>query len=156
MLNESLISAAYPRPGVNGAQTRVGDDVACAQAASDLHMDESEKAGRLAKRVSTLAAAASRDAPKFGRAETPQAPGRKKRAKDRPPTFKTGRVIFSGRSEAPCVIKDLTDSGARIVLEGEAALPPQVTLVIATTGTRKEASVIWQADREVGLSFAAG
>ncbi len=156
MLNEGLISAAYPRPGVNGAQTRVVDDAACAQAASDLHMDETEKADRLARRLSTLAAAAPREAPKFRRAETPQAPGRKKRAKDRTPTFKTGRVIFSGRSEAPCVIKDLTDSGARIVLEGEAALPPQVTLVIAAIGSRKEARVIWQADREVGLSFAEG
>ncbi|HNR75677.1 MAG TPA: hypothetical protein PKM48_01000, partial [Parvularculaceae bacterium] len=72
---------------------------------------------------------------------------------ERPPTFKVGRIIHSGASEIPCVIKDFTDIGARIVLEGEAALPEDVCLSIAQAGVRRIAKVIWQHGREAGLSF---
>jgi hypothetical protein len=156
MLNEDLISAAHPTHVVKDAHTITGHDRSLANADLDPRMDDKEKADRLSKRLSTLATTKPSLAPVFGRTSRPGPADKKKRAKDRTPTFKAGRVVFSGRSEAPCVIKDLSDSGARIVLEGEASLPPQVTLVIATTGSRKEASVVWQVDREVGLSFAEG
>ncbi len=154
MLNEDLISAAHPTRVVKGAHTINGHDRLIANAELEPRMDEKEKADRLSKRLSTLATTKPSHAPVFGRTSRPGPADKKKRAKDRTPTFKAGRVVFGGCSEAPCVIKDLTDSGARIVLEGEASLPPQVTLVIATTGSRRVASVIWQVDREAGLSFA--
>lgn len=131
----------------------MGDDTFLAEVRLEAKVDDKGQADRLAKRLSTLATAKSPLTPTFGRTKKNEASEKKKRAKDRTPTFRAGRVIFSGRSEAPCVIKDLSDVGARIVLEGEASLPPLVTLVIATTGSRKAARVVWQDEREVGLSF---
>lgn len=86
-------------------------------------------------------------------AEKPRAPRKKERASTRMPTYRIGRVIYSGKNELNCVIKDIGDAGARIILEGEAALPPVVTLVISQTAARKKATVVWQKEREVGLSF---
>jgi hypothetical protein len=78
-----------------------------------------------------------------------------KRSHDRTPTFRVGKVIYAGRSEIPCVIKDYTQEGARIALEGEIALPEQVVLAIAQAGVRRMSKVIWQDGREVGLEFEA-
>ena len=154
MLNEGLISAAFPAVAFKGALTTMGDDTLLfAEVSPEANVDDKGQADRLAKRLSTLATMKSSATPGFGRSKKTAASEKKKRAKDRTPTFRAGRVIFSGRSETPCVIKDLSDLGARIVLEGEASLPPLVTLVIATTGSRKEARVVWQDEREVGLSF---
>lgn len=109
---------------------------------------------RLKKRLATLstnkAAPPTLESPK-----TPPA-DKKKRTRERTPTFRAGRVIYSGRNEIACIIKDLTEAGARIVLDGEAGLPPEVTLVISQSAARRPATVAWQKEREVGLSFAGG
>lgn len=106
---------------------------------------------RLKRRLASLAAAAS-SAPIA--AEKPKAAKKTERASARTLTYRMGRVIYSGKNELNCVIKDIGASGARIILDGEAALPPEVTLVISQTAARKKAKVVWQKEREVGLSFA--
>ena len=76
-----------------------------------------------------------------------------KRAKERTPTFRAGRILYSGRNEIGCIVKDMTDTGARIVLDDDAGLSPEVTMVISQTAAKRAAKVAWQKDREVGLSF---
>lgn len=106
---------------------------------------------RLKKRLATLST--NKAAPP--KLESPKSPpAEKKRKSERTPTFRAGRVIYSGRNEVACIIKDLTEAGARIVLDGEAGLPSEVTLVISQSAARRPATVAWQKEREVGLSFA--
>ncbi|MCB2113922.1 MAG: hypothetical protein R3C42_03925 [Parvularculaceae bacterium] len=106
---------------------------------------------RLNKRLQTLSAPKT---PAFGKASALAAARKKaKRGSERLPTFKVGRITYSGNNEIACVIRDYADTGARIVLEGEAALPEDVCLSIAQAGVRRIAKVIWQHDREAGLSF---
>jgi len=106
---------------------------------------------RLTRRLQSLSAP---KADTFGKASALAGARKKsKRGSERQPTFKVGRVLFSGNSDIACVIKDFSDLGARIILEGEAALPEDVVLSIAQAGIRRRAKVIWQHEREAGLSF---
>ena len=106
---------------------------------------------RLTRRLQTLSAS---KAETFGKASALASARKKtKRGSERQPTFKVGRIIYSGNNDIACVIKDFTDMGARIIVEGEAALPEDVVLSIAQAGIRRVAKVIWQHDREAGLSF---
>ena len=106
---------------------------------------------RLTRRLQTLSAS---KAETFGKASALASARKKtKRGSERQPTFKVGRIIYCGNNDIACVIKDFTDMGARIIVEGEAALPEDVVLSIAQAGIRRVAKVIWQHDREAGLSF---
>ncbi len=110
---------------------------------------------RLKRRLAALAATPQADPSAAGSAGAEKPASKKKpRAEARTPTWRLGRIIYGGQHEVACVIRDMTSSGAKAVLEGEAALPPDVTLVISQLGTRRKAIVVWQNDREVGLSFS--
>lgn len=113
------------------------------------------KNDRLNKRLATLTSNKAAP-PKLEPQKAPPPIEKKKRKRERTPTFRAGRVIFSGRNDVACIIKDMTEAGARIVLDGEAALPPEVILVISQSAARRPATVAWQKEREVGLSFANG
>lgn len=106
---------------------------------------------RLKQRLKTLAVTKA-DAPTFGLRKNTD-PKKKGRTRERTPTFRVGRIVYSGRNEVPCIVKDCSEKGAKVVLEGEAALPPEVCLCITQSGQRRRAKVIWQDGREAGLSF---
>lgn len=78
---------------------------------------------------------------------------KKPRKADRQTTYRFGRVLNGNREEHACILRDLSSTGARVVFEGEPALSGTVTLRIELTGERRRARVIWQKDREAGLSF---
>lgn len=80
---------------------------------------------------------------------------KKTRGADRKTTYRFGRVLNGNREEHPCILRDLSPTGARVVFEGEPALSGTVTLRIELTGERRRARVAWQKDREAGLSFEA-
>jgi len=105
---------------------------------------------RLTRRLEKVAHTKSA-APAFG---VKKKQGATKRTKDRTPTFRAGRIIFSGRNEIGCVIRDLSETGARVALEGDVGLPERVILVISQTAARRKSKIIWRIDRELGLSFA--
>lgn len=78
---------------------------------------------------------------------------KKSRTADRKTTYRFGRVLNGNREEHPCILRDLSTTGARVVFEGEPALQGTVTLRIELTGERRRARVAWQKDREAGLEF---
>lgn len=103
---------------------------------------------RVTKRLSALATA------------KPVEPGamaksmrKKTRSADRKTTYRFGRVLNGNREEHPCILRDLSATGARVVFEGEPALSQTVTLRIELTGERRRARVVWQKEREAGLDF---
>lgn len=78
---------------------------------------------------------------------------KKNRGADRKTTYRFGRVMNGSREEHPCILRDLSMTGARVVFESEPALQETVTLRIELTGERRRARVAWQKDREAGLEF---
>lgn len=102
----------------------------------------------MSKRLSALATAKPAEAGAMAKSMR-----KKNRGADRKTTYRFGRVLSGNREEHPCILRDLSQTGARVVFEGEPALSQSVTLRIELTGERRRARVAWQKEREAGLSF---
>ena len=76
-------------------------------------------------------------------------PEREKRAA----VFRPGKVYLSKHDLVRCVIRNVSDGGAYIHMEGVQPLPPVVMLRFDQTGVVKKARVAWQNEIEAGLSF---
>ncbi len=101
---------------------------------------------KLTERLKRLASAPIVDTPRPKKFK-PQ------RAVDRTPAFKFGRVSLPTGEELRCVVRDMSPSGAKIVLEGAFTLPPQATLIIEQMGRGRRVTIEWQEGPEVGVSF---
>lgn len=64
-------------------------------------------------------------------------------------------TITKGRDNAiSCVVKDISDKGARIVLDSEARfVPKRLKLYIADRHTIAECEQVWRKTNEIGLKF---
>jgi hypothetical protein len=57
----------------------------------------------------------------------------------------------------PCAIADVSQSGARIVLESDAELPPEFLLLLsARGGARRICRLVWRNGLNVGVEFRDG
>lgn len=107
-----------------------------------------QPADRITKRLSALATAKPVEAGAMAKSMR-----KKTRGADRKTTYRFGRVLNGNREEHPCILRDFSTTGARVVFEGEPSLSGTVTLRIELTGERRRARVVWQKEREAGLSF---
>lgn len=70
-------------------------------------------------------------------------------------TLLSGRVEFFGRATFDCVIRNLSDSGARISCAQNVALPDLFHLVILKKDERRRVRTVWRGEEVVGLEFLA-
>ena len=68
-------------------------------------------------------------------------------------TLLSGRVEFLDRSTFECVVRNLSETGAKVRCEQQIALPDVFTLVIEKTDERRDARAIWRRQDESGLKF---
>ena len=69
-------------------------------------------------------------------------------------TILRGKIVFGLAARSlDCVIRDLSDTGAKVRLAGAETLPKIVWLVDASRGLAFEAEVIWTRERDLGLKF---
>jgi hypothetical protein len=59
----------------------------------------------------------------------------------------TGAVL------SECLVKEISEAGARIILPMAADLPKKIMLRVTGEATPMSASVIWQTDSKCGLEF---
>ena len=59
----------------------------------------------------------------------------------------TGAVL------SECLVKDISETGARIILPMTASLPKRIMLRVTGEATPMTASVVWQAGTKCGLEF---
>src|SRR5690606_35974604 len=65
-----------------------------------------------------------------------------------------GLVLHGPATQAePCVIRDVSATGARVRLKAAQLLSRPVYLVIVKTGLAFEADIAWCRDAEIGLQF---
>ncbi len=76
------------------------------------------------------------------------------RADKRRAIFRFGTLILADQSQISCIIKDISENGARISVESADALPDRLILKLDYTGVRRRARIAWRRDQEAGLSFA--
>jgi hypothetical protein len=69
------------------------------------------------------------------------------------------RVLFGGRAEVDarssmnCVVRNLSENGACVEVEGHAPVPDEINLTIARKGRSYLAHVIWREANRLGLAF---
>jgi len=70
------------------------------------------------------------------------------------------RVVWRGRCVYPdgtrtfdCVIRDASETGARIAIQGAQMIPQRFYLVDRTNRTAHEVKVVWNNGKQLGLQF---
>jgi len=81
-----------------------------------------------------------------------KAVGRKARS-PRKPTFKQATLMMATGERLEVVVKNVSDTGARIDFFSRVQLPTHVFLSEPTLRLRRKASVVWQTDGSAGLHF---
>ncbi len=66
-----------------------------------------------------------------------------------------GKMVFNSPSSiVDCLIRNLTDEGARVECPPFTLLPRDVDLTIECKGLQTRARVVWRKNAQVGLAFA--
>jgi hypothetical protein len=77
-----------------------------------------------------------------------------KRREPRHRTLQTGRLVFNGAcSTFDCLIRDMSDGGARLRFGEMLALPDAFELMICVKGVRLPARLAWWRGTEAGVAF---
>jgi len=80
-----------------------------------------------------------------------------RRSSFRSRTLLEGHVIVPGRSShMGCTVLDLSEAGARLLLDWETPLPPEFEIRIPRRRLSRRATVVWSNGRDVGLKFVDG
>ena len=68
--------------------------------------------------------------------------------------FKEGQIVFnSGSSLIDCVIRDRSESGARLRVPAATVLPDSFSLLVISEGRMYPSEIRWRIGEEVGLLF---
>lgn len=69
-------------------------------------------------------------------------------------TFWRGQVYFNNRhNSVDCVVRDISDGGARLMVSGAAMLPDTIELYIPQKDRGHVADIKWRKGDELGLQF---
>ena len=72
----------------------------------------------------------------------------------RQPRLNGARIVFIGSSSAiPCVVRDLSPQGARLLVANPIAVPDQFDLRMDQTGVCHPAKVAWRSADRIGVAF---
>lgn len=67
--------------------------------------------------------------------------------------LKQGRLAFDGGGAVDCMVRNLSDSGARIEVVSQVGLPVNFTLVIPGDKFSRRCHAIWSHDKRIGVVF---
>ncbi|MCF4125415.1 PilZ domain-containing protein [Methylobacterium sp. SyP6R] len=70
-------------------------------------------------------------------------------------TFLKGRIVFNnGNSSMDCLVRDISASGARLMLSETATLPNGFDLIIPAKDRTHKATLRWRKADSIGVTFA--
>jgi len=70
-------------------------------------------------------------------------------------SLKGGRIVFNnGSSTIDCIIKNLSEGGARVQVENSMGIPTQFMLFLDDGGPAKSCVVKWRTTTALGVAFA--
>lgn len=82
-----------------------------------------------------------------------------KRPASRIRTIMNARIIFNnGSSTLDCIVRNLSETGAKLEVSGAVTVPERFELDIPRKGERRRARIVWRRSDEMGIAFeeAAG
>ena len=63
------------------------------------------------------------------------------------------KIVLGASSVLDCVVRDLTNSGARVKLQNTANLPEDVAITFDGGRTCRQCRVVWRTLSEIGVQF---
>jgi hypothetical protein len=77
----------------------------------------------------------------------------KKRSAARRRVDKLGQIEFAGFPAVSCVIRNISDTGALLMVRKTRYLPKELTLVIPEDRFSRKARVMWRRAKSIGVKF---
>ncbi|MEO8757606.1 MAG: PilZ domain-containing protein [Devosia sp.] len=82
-------------------------------------------------------------------------PQTEKRANQRRPTLKGGKIVFNGgRSTIDCTVRNLSRDGAKLQVASVIGIPDSFDLMLPNTA-RQPCRIAWRKVKEIGVVFTA-
>lgn len=75
------------------------------------------------------------------------------RLQQRTRVLRTGRILLEGGGTLDCVIRDISENGARLKLADAAPTPERFELLFVTMGTAHPVERRWQKGVDLGVQF---
>ncbi len=63
------------------------------------------------------------------------------------------KIDIGGGTRVPCILADISASGARVIVDATDKIPERFTLLLAEQGTQRRCKVMWRKKNQLGLSF---
>jgi hypothetical protein len=77
-----------------------------------------------------------------------------RRSRPRRRVLKSGTIAFNDRFSAlPCTVRDLSETGAHLRVEGTVNVPNTFELIIDLDGLEANCEVVWRRDKDIGVRF---
>lgn len=76
-----------------------------------------------------------------------------KRAAQRHRVLKQGRIAFDDGGAVDCMVRNLSDTGARVEVVNPVGLPPIFTLVIPADKFTRRCHAVWGQNQRIGVAF---
>lgn len=76
------------------------------------------------------------------------------RTKSRRRILKSGVIAYSGRQVTiKCTVRDMSECGARLIVEGAVEAPDTFELLIDLDGIEVECKIAWRRGKDLGVTF---
>lgn len=70
-------------------------------------------------------------------------------------TFLAGRLIFNqGASSLDCIIRNVSETGAKLEASGSVTVPECCDLLILAKGETRPVRIVWRHEETIGVHFA--
>lgn len=70
--------------------------------------------------------------------------------------LKAGKILVPGNlSVVDCTIRDISDTGARVVVGDQAAVPSEFRFIVLMDNTIRDAKAVWRRGDLIGLTFTS-
>src|SRR5438094_3914648 len=69
-------------------------------------------------------------------------------------TYKAARIAFQGgRAVITCLVRNLSDKGACLMVDNPIGIPDSFTLVFDSGEASRASQVIWRKEKQIGVEF---
>jgi PilZ domain len=68
--------------------------------------------------------------------------------------LKAGKIAFhDDRADLDCVVRDLSETGAGLIVDDASAIPECFNLTIQSNSITRSCRIVWRAENRIGVSF---
>jgi hypothetical protein len=67
----------------------------------------------------------------------------------------SGKIVYGGGFTADCAIRDISDTGACVLMHGRQPTPPEMYLIVVRDGVVHRARTLWTRHPLAGLTFVS-